>query len=146
MLQELLQIARENNLIVFADEIYDKILYDGEEHTSIVPPWPMCLLFITFNGLSKTVLRFRAGWMVISGAKHRAESYIEGPDMLASMRLCAVRPQPARHPDGPRGLPEHQTGAAHRQTRSPTGSGLGAESIPGVSCVKPNPPCTCSRN
>ena len=109
MLQELLQIARENNLIVFADEIYDKILYDGEEHTSIAS-MADDLLFITFNGLSKNyrAAGFRAGWMVISGAKHRAERYIQGLDMLASDAALCQRPQPARHPDRTRGLPEHQ--------------------------------------
>ena len=81
----------EKQLIVLADEIYDKILYDGE-HTSIAS-MADDLLFITFNGLSKNyrAAGFRAGWMVISGAKHRA-SYIEGLDMLASMRLCANVP------------------------------------------------------
>ena len=140
MLQELLQIARENNLIVFADEIYDKILYDGEEHTSIAS-MADDLLFITFNGLSKNyrAAGFRAGWMVISGAKHRAESYIEGLDMLASMRLCAN--VPSQH--------AIQTALGGYQSINdlvlPTGR-LGRqrdlawdmlESIPGVSCVKP---------
>lgn len=93
MLEQLAQVARENNLIIFADEIYDKILYDGAEHESLaaVAPDVLCL---TFNGLSKSyrVAGFRSGWMIISGPKHIAQSYIEGIDILASMRLCANVP------------------------------------------------------
>ena len=140
LLQEMLEIAREHDLIVFADEIYDKILYDGEEHHSIAS-MADDLLFITFNGLSKNyrAAGFRAGWMVISGAKYRAENYIEGLDMLASMRLCANVPS------------QHAIQAALGGYQSisdlvlPTGR-LGRQrdkawemldSIPGVSCVKP---------
>ncbi|AQZ95342.1 pyridoxal phosphate-dependent aminotransferase [Halopseudomonas phragmitis] len=93
MLEQLAQVAREHNLILFADEIYDKILYDGAEHESLaaVAPDVLCL---TFNGLSKSyrVAGFRSGWMIISGPKQRAQSYIEGIDILASMRLCANVP------------------------------------------------------
>ena len=140
LLQEMLEIAREHDLIVFADEIYDKILYDGEEHHSIAS-MADDLLFITFNGLSKNyrAAGFRAGWMVISGAKYRAENYIEGLDMLASMRLCAN--VPSQH--------AIQTALGGYQSIGdlvlPTGR-LGRQrdkawdmlsSIPGVSCVKP---------
>lgn len=140
LLQEMLEIAREHDLIVFADEIYDKILYDGEEHHSIAS-MADDLLFITFNGLSKNyrAAGFRAGWMVISGAKYRAENYIEGLDMLASMRLCAN--VPSQH--------AIQTSLGGYQSIGdlvlPTGR-LGRQrdkawdmlsSIPGVSCVKP---------
>ncbi|HDZ57358.1 MAG TPA: pyridoxal phosphate-dependent aminotransferase [Pseudomonas xinjiangensis] len=96
MLEQLAQVAREHNLILFADEIYDKILYDGVEHESLaaVAPDVFCL---TFNGLSKSyrIAGFRSGWMIISGPKHNAQSYIEGIDILASMRLCAN--VPAQH-------------------------------------------------
>lgn len=140
LLQEMLEIAREHDLIVFADEIYDKILYNGEEHHSIAS-MADDLLFITFNGLSKNyrAAGFRAGWMVISGAKYRAENYIEGLDMLASMRLCAN--VPSQH--------AIQTALGGYQSIGdlvlPTGR-LGRQrdkawdmlsSIPGVSCVKP---------
>lgn len=93
VLKELIQIARENNLIVFSDEIYDKILFDGATHTSTAS-LADDLLFITFNGLSKNyrLAGYRAGWMIISGAKHKAKDYIEGLEMLASMRLCANVP------------------------------------------------------
>ncbi|HRH91207.1 MAG TPA: aminotransferase class I/II-fold pyridoxal phosphate-dependent enzyme, partial [Agitococcus sp.] len=86
----LVALARRHNLIIFADEIYDKILYDGAEHTSIAT---LCddLLCITFNGLSKSyrVAGFRSGWLMVSGNKRAAKDYIEGLEMLASMRLCA---------------------------------------------------------
>lgn len=93
MLEQLVQVARENNLILFADEIYDKILYDGTEHDSVAALAPD-VLCLTFNGLSKSyrVAGFRSGWMIISGPKHNAQSYIEGIDILASMRLCANVP------------------------------------------------------
>lgn len=93
MLEQLVQIAREHNLILFADEIYDKILYDGTEHDSVAALAPD-VLCLTFNGLSKSyrVAGFRSGWMIISGPKHNAQSYIEGIDILASMRLCANVP------------------------------------------------------
>ncbi|MBY6106544.1 pyridoxal phosphate-dependent aminotransferase [Ferrimonas balearica] len=93
MLLELLQIAREHNLIVFSDEIYDKILYDGATH---IPTASLAddLLIITFNGLSKAyrAAGFRAGWMMLSGDRSQARGYIEGLEMLASMRLCANVP------------------------------------------------------
>lgn len=93
---EIVEIARQNNLIIFADEIYDKILYDDAEHHSIAAMAPD-LLTITFNGLSKTyrVAGFRQGWMVLNGPKKHAKGYIEGLEMLASMRLCAN--VPAQH-------------------------------------------------
>ncbi|MFO7706121.1 MAG: pyridoxal phosphate-dependent aminotransferase [Halopseudomonas sp.] len=96
MLEQLVQVAREHKLILFADEIYDKILYDGTEHDSVAALAPD-VLCLTFNGLSKSyrVAGFRSGWMIISGPKHNAQSYIEGIDILASMRLCAN--VPAQH-------------------------------------------------
>lgn len=93
LLLEITQIARENNLIIFADEIYDKILYDDAVHHSIAQLAPD-LFTVTFNGLSKTyrVAGFRVGWMVLYGPKKHVKGYIEGLNMLASMRLCANVP------------------------------------------------------
>lgn len=93
LLLELAEVARQNKLIVFADEIYDKILYDGAVHHHIAALAPD-LLTVTLNGLSKAyrVAGFRQGWMVLNGPKKAAAGYIEGLDMLASMRLCATVP------------------------------------------------------
>lgn len=93
ILEQIIQVAREHNLIIFSDEIYDKILYDGAKHTSIAT-LADDILFLTFGGLSKSyrVAGFRAGWVVLSGPKHIATEYIEALDMLASMRLCANVP------------------------------------------------------
>ena len=93
LLKELVEIARQNDLIIYADEIYDKVLYDGAKHTSIAS-LADDVLFITFNGLSKNyrACGFRAGWMIVSGEKRHARDYIEGLTMLASMRLCANVP------------------------------------------------------
>ena len=87
------ELARKHGLIIFADEIYDKTLFDGNQHTSIAS-LAEDVLFVTFNGLSKNYRScgYRAGWMVVSGAKHGARDYIEGLNMLASMRLCANTP------------------------------------------------------
>ena len=93
ILVQIVELARKHKLIIYADEIYDRIIYDDTVHT------PMAsladdVLFISFNGLSKTyrVAGFRSGWMVISGAKHTAIDYIEGMELLASMRLCSNVP------------------------------------------------------
>lgn len=93
MLLELVEIARQHQLIVFADEIYDKTLFDGNTHTSIAS-LADDVLFLSFNGLSKNYRScgYRAGWMVVSGNKRQAQDYIEGLGMLASMRLCANTP------------------------------------------------------
>ena len=93
LLKEIIEIARTHQLIVYADEIYDKVLYDGATHTSIAS-LAEDVLFITLNGLSKNYRApgFRAGWMVVSGEKRHATDYIEGLTMLASMRLCANVP------------------------------------------------------
>src|SRR5690606_2880092 len=93
VLEQIVELARRHNLIIFADEIYSKILYDDAE---FIPMGRLAqdILCISFNGLSKAyrLAGFRSGWLVISGAKHRAKSYIEGLEMLASMRLCANVP------------------------------------------------------
>ena len=93
VLLELTQIAREHGLILFADEIYDKMLYDGEKHISLAS-LSSDVVVITFNGLSKNYRScgYRAGWMVVSGDKAMVQDYIEGLNMLASMRLCANVP------------------------------------------------------
>jgi alanine-synthesizing transaminase len=93
ILDSIVEIARQKDLILFADEIYDKIVYDDAVHVPIASLAPD-LLVLTFNGLSKTyrVAGFRTGWMVLSGAKHRAADYVEGLNILASMRLCANVP------------------------------------------------------
>ena len=93
LLREILEIARQHQLIVFADEIYDKTLYDENTHTSIAA-LSDDVLTVTFNGLSKNYRScgYRAGWMVVSGDKRHAGDYIEGLNMLASMRLCSNTP------------------------------------------------------
>ncbi|WP_318484220.1 pyridoxal phosphate-dependent aminotransferase [Photobacterium leiognathi] len=139
-LLEVVEIARQHDLLIFADEIYDKILYDGAQHTSIAP-LADDVVCVTFNGLSKSyrVCGFRAGWMVISGPRHRAKGYIEGLEMLSSMRLCANVPM------------QHaiQTALGGYQSINelilPGGRLLEQRNkaydlltqIPGVSCVKP---------
>jgi alanine-synthesizing transaminase len=140
VLLELIQIARENNLIVFSDEIYDKILFDGATHTS-TGSLADDVLIITFNGLSKNyrLAGFRAGWMIISGAKQRAKDYIEGLEMLASMRLCANVPsqhaiqtslggyQSINDLVAPGGRIYEQRNIAYEALNN----------IPGISCTKP---------
>ncbi|MFC7484604.1 pyridoxal phosphate-dependent aminotransferase [Luedemannella flava] len=89
VLNELVEIARRHGLVIFSDEIYDKILYDDATHTCTATLAPD-LVCLTFNGLSKAyrVAGFRTGWMVVTGPKKHAASYIEGLDILANMRLC----------------------------------------------------------
>ncbi len=93
LLEQIIEIARQNSLIVFSDEIYDKILYDGNKHTAMAS-LADDILFVTINGLSKSyrVAGFRVGWMIISGNKEIASDYVEGLTMLASMRLCSNVP------------------------------------------------------
>jgi alanine-synthesizing transaminase len=93
LLLEIIDIAREYQLIIFADEIYDKVLYDGSTHTSIAS-LADDVLFVTFNGLSKNyrACGYRAGWMMVSGKKKHAQDYIDGLNILASMRLCSNVP------------------------------------------------------
>ncbi|MBK0364913.1 pyridoxal phosphate-dependent aminotransferase [Salmonella enterica] len=140
LLMEIVNIAREHNLIIFADEIYDKILYDDAEHHSIAALAPD-LLTITFNGLSKTyrVAGFRQGWMVLNGPKKHAKGYIEGLEMLASMRLCAN--VPAQHAiqtalGGYQSISEFiLPGGRLYEQRNRAWELI--NDIPGVSCVKP---------
>ncbi|MBC3879991.1 pyridoxal phosphate-dependent aminotransferase [Undibacterium sp. LX40W] len=140
VLQQIVDVAREHQLIVFADEIYDKTLYDDAEHTSIAS-LADDVLFLTLNGLSKNYRScgYRAGWMVISGDKRYAKDYIEGLNMLASMRLCSNAPgqfaiqtalggyQSIKDLVSPGGRLRKQRDLAHKLLTA----------IPGVSCVKP---------
>lgn len=93
ILERIVELAAAHELIVFADEIYDRILYDGVEHISLASLSDE-VLFITMNGLSKSqrIAGYRVGWMVVSGKKAAAQGYIEGLNMLASMRLCSNAP------------------------------------------------------
>jgi alanine-synthesizing transaminase len=92
-LQAVIELARAHDLIIFSDEIYELIRYDNTPFTSIAS-LADDLMFVTFNGLSKTyrVAGYRTGWMVISGNTHRAEDYLDGLNILSSMRLCANVP------------------------------------------------------
>ncbi|MEQ5141168.1 pyridoxal phosphate-dependent aminotransferase [Proteus vulgaris] len=140
ILLEIVEIARQHNLIIFADEIYDKILYDDAEHHSIAAMAPD-LLTVTFNGLSKTyrVAGFRQGWMVLNGPKKHVKSYIEGLNMLASMRLCANVPM--QHAiqtalGGYQSISEFiLPGGRLYEQRNRAWELI--NQIPGVSCVKP---------
>ncbi len=139
-LEELIEVARHHKLVIFADEIYDKMLYDGNTHTSIAS-LADDVLFITFNGLSKNyrTCGYRAGWMVVSGEKRHAKDYIEGLNMLASMRLCANVPgqlaiqtalggyQSIEDLVAPTGRLCKQRDLAYKMLTD----------IPGVTCVKP---------
>lgn len=93
VLEQIVQLAREHELIIFCDEIYDRLVMDGLEHVSIASLAPD-LFCVTFNGLSKShmVAGFRLGWMVLSGNKEIAKDYIEGLTLLSSMRLCSNVP------------------------------------------------------
>ncbi len=93
LLQEIVNIAREHQLIIFSDEIYDRLVMDGEEHISIASLAPD-LFCVTFSGLSKShmIAGFRIGWMVLSGNKNLAKDYMEGINMLSNMRLCSNVP------------------------------------------------------
>ncbi len=140
LLQGIIEIARQHGLIIFADEIYDKILYDDARHTSIAS-LADDVLFITMGGLSKAyrIAGFRTGWLLVSGNKRCAQDYIEGLDMLASMRLCAN--VPAQHVVQT-ALGGYQSindlilpGGRLLEQRNLAWSML--NDIPGVSCVKP---------
>ena len=93
VLQEIVEVAREHQLIIFSDEIYDRLVMDGEEHVSIASLAPD-LFCVTFSGLSKShmIAGFRIGWMILSGRKEPAGDYIEGINMLSNMRLCSNVP------------------------------------------------------
>lgn len=93
VLEDIVKVARDNNLIIFSDEIYDRLVMDGEEHISIASLAPD-LFCVTFSGLSKShmIAGYRIGWMILSGNKKIAEDYIQGINMLSNMRLCSNVP------------------------------------------------------
>jgi len=140
LLLEILEIARQHQLIVYADEIYDKVLYDGVVHTSLAS-LADDVLIVTFNGLSKNyrACGYRSGWLIVSGDKRHAKDYLEGLNMLASMRLCSNVPgqyaiqtalggyQSINDLVAPSGRLTRQRDLAHELLTL----------IPGVSCVKP---------
>lgn len=140
ILLDILQIAREHGLVVFSDEIYDKIVFDGQVHTSTAA-LADDVLCLTFNGLSKAyrACGYRAGWMIVSGPKKHAKDYISGLNVLSSMRLCSNAPgqlaiqtalggyQSINELIAPEGRLTRQRDAAHRLLTS----------IPGVTCMKP---------
>jgi alanine-synthesizing transaminase len=140
VLEEIAAIAREHRLVVLADEIYDKILYDGAVHVSIAEVAPD-LLTLTFNGLSKAyrVAGFRAGWLLATGPTKHAASYLEGLSILANMRLCAN--VPAQHAiqvalGGRQSIRDLVLpGGRLLEQRDAAITALGK--IPGVSCVVP---------
>jgi alanine-synthesizing transaminase len=140
LLLEIIEIARQHQLIIFSDEIYDKMLYDGDTHTSIAS-LADDVLFVTFNGLSKNyrACGYRSGWMIVSGRKKFAQDYLDGLNILASMRLCSNVPgqfaiqtalggyQSINDLVGPGGRLHKQRDLAYELLTA----------IPGVSCVKP---------
>ena len=140
VLLELTQIAREHGLILFADEIYDKMLYDGEKHLSIAS-LSTDVVIITFNGLSKNYRScgYRAGWMIVSGDKEMVRDYIEGLNMLASMRLCANVPGQYAIQTALGGYQsiDDLVGEGGRLARQRDLAWKLLTEIPGVTCVKP---------
>lgn len=140
VLREIIAIAREHSLILYSDEVYDKVLFEGAAHTSLAA-LSEDVLTVIFNGLSKNyrACGYRAGWMVVCGDKRHARDYIEGLDMLASMRLCANVPGQYAIQTALGGYQSINElvceGGRLRHQRDLTWELLTA--IPGVSCVKP---------
>ena len=110
ILEQIAQLARENGLIIFSDEIYDRLLMDGAKHTSIASICPD-VFCVTFNGLSKShmIAGFRCGWMSLSGDRTNVKGYIEGLNMLSSMRLCSNVPAQAVIPVALKSNPQLET-------------------------------------
>ncbi|APF35385.1 pyridoxal phosphate-dependent aminotransferase [Microbacterium paludicola] len=140
ILEGIVQIARENSLLLLSDEIYDRILYDEATHIPLATLAPD-LLCLTFNGLSKTyrVAGYRSGWLVITGPKAHAKGFLEGIQLLASTRLCPNVPAQFAVQAALSGVQSIEaliapTGRLHEQ-RDAAWEGL--ESIPGVTCHKP---------
>ncbi|MCK5894326.1 MAG: pyridoxal phosphate-dependent aminotransferase [Endozoicomonadaceae bacterium] len=140
ILEGIVELAREHNLIIFSDEIYDKILYDDAEHMALAS-LADDVVFVTFNGLSKSwrAAGFRTGWMIISGAKHQAKDYMEGLGILASMRLCSNVPTQHAIQTALGGYQSINDlvlpGGRLLEQRNKAWELITA--IPGVSCVKP---------
>ncbi|MDD7945057.1 pyridoxal phosphate-dependent aminotransferase [Microbacterium sp. NE2HP2] len=140
VLEGIVQIARENSLLLLSDEIYDRILYDEATHIPLATLAPD-LLCLTFNGLSKTyrVAGYRSGWLVITGPKAHAKGFLEGIQLLASTRLCPNVPAQFAVQAALSGVQSIEaliapSGRLHEQ-RDAAWQGL--ESIPGVTCHKP---------
>ncbi|NLB41075.1 MAG: pyridoxal phosphate-dependent aminotransferase [Clostridiales bacterium] len=141
VLLEIVKLAEEHDLILFADEIYDRIIYDEEDIHHSLASLTQDVFCVTFNGLSKShrIAGFRAGWMVLSGNKARAKDYIEGLNMLANMRLCSnalaqYTIQTAL--GGYQSINEYLVpGGRLREQRDVTYKMI--NEIPGLSCVKP---------
>lgn len=140
ILEAIIELARKHNLIIFSDEIYDKILYDDAKHVATAS-LADDVLFVTFNGLSKAyrVAGFRAGWMVITGAIAKAKDYIEGIELLASMRLCSN--VPGQHAiqtalGGYQSINELIVPGGRLRDQRDMACDL-INDIPGISCVKP---------
>lgn len=140
VLEDIADVARKNGLLIFADEIYDRLVLDGLEHTSIASLAPD-LMVITFNGLSKShrIAGYRSGWMSLSGDKSRAKGYIEGLNLLSSMRLCSNVPAQSiiqTALGGPHTIDESLLpGGRVYEQRNYIYEAL--NDIPGVSAVKP---------
>ena len=141
VLQQIVELAREHQLIIFSDEIYDRLVMDGLEHVSIASLAPD-LFCVTFSGLSKShmIAGFRIGWMILSGAKERAKGYIEGIKMLSSMRLCSNVPAQAivqTALGGYQSVAEYvKPGGRVYEQRECIYNAL--KDIPGISVVKPH--------
>lgn len=141
LLRSIVAIAREHDLVIFADEVYDKVLYDGVKHTAIAS-LSTDVLTLTFNSLSKSYRScgYRAGWLVVSGDKKRARDYIEGLNMLSNMRLCANVPGQWAIQTALGGYQSINDlvadGGRLRRQRDLAYELITA--IPGVSCVKPS--------
>jgi len=140
LLRGIVAIAREFGLVIFADEVYDKVLYDGAKHTPLAS-LSQDVVTLTFNSLSKSYRScgYRAGWMVISGDKKIARDYIEGLNMLSNMRLCANVPgqwaiQTAL--GGHQSINELVAECGRLRKQRDLAHAL-ISAIPGVSCVKP---------
>ncbi len=140
VLEGIVEIARENSLLLLSDEIYDRILYDEARHIPLATLAPD-LLCLTFNGLSKTyrVAGFRSGWMVITGPKAHARGFLEGIQLLASTRLCPNVPAQYAVQAALSGVQSIEalvapSGRLHEQ-RDAAWQGL--ERIPGVTCHRP---------
>ena len=141
LLLGIVEIAREHNLVIFADEVYDKVLYDGARHTALAS-LSQDMLTLTFNSLSKSYRScgYRAGWMVVSGDKKPARDYIEGLNMLSNMRLCSNVPGQWAIQTALGGYQSINDlvaeGGRLRRQRDLAYELITA--IPGVSCVKPS--------
>ncbi len=140
LLLDIVEIARQHHLVILADEIYDKILYDEAEHHCLAA-LSQDVLTLTFNGLSKAyrLAGFRSGWLMVSGPKYQAKDFIEGLNMLASMRLCANVPAQYAIQTSLGGYQSINDlvlpGGRMRDQRDLCFDMI--DSIPGLSCVKP---------